>query len=393
MWHCFLDKFQTKRTKKKLANQSRKSRSHDYGSRGSRTKTNFLKQHHEVVGPRPTSASITFPLHHCHKSMTGLLCAVIVSRLHRWHIQKKAPICNSERRIFVDDPNPKCSDNIQNVAWQSLPRRTMLEHRNKLRNFFVFLFLFTQPAVWVRKTWYSVVRASQSTSSGAMTSSSSIPQLWYLDDGRLLFIFIYLSNAETWGERMSLKCLAKVRLDELTVVWDTDFFFLILKQRGRGLRERWDKIFCWRLRKIHCTHYNAYRRNTGMSPETLEVRTGRQSGSFTLRAHRAVQTRPVSSQAYATGFFRRLFLCPVHTWAAVRTVSNDVNERANFSLVFRGLNKTFSHRKFPMGYRMAESSQGNTNFQKDFFRQTTLGSLPAGLKNGLHRCLACHVLP
>ena len=35
---------------------------------------------------------------------------------------------------------------------------------------------------------------------------------------------------------------------------------------------------------------------------------------------------------------------------------------------------------FSMGYRRAKPTQGNTNFQKDFFWQTTSGSLPAGLK-------------
>ena len=58
-------------------------------------------------------------------------------------------------------------------------------------------------------------------------------------------------------------------------------------------------------------------------------------------------------------------------------------ERASFCLVFRSLNTTSSHRMFSMGYRRAKSTQGNTNFQKRIFWQTTPGSLPAGLKGVL----------
>ena len=54
-------------------NRSRKSCSHDYGSRGSRTKTDFLKQSQRAVGRRPASASMAFPLHHCHKSCRWLV--------------------------------------------------------------------------------------------------------------------------------------------------------------------------------------------------------------------------------------------------------------------------------------------------------------------------------
>ena len=73
LWQPFLDNFQTKRTKKKWANRSRKSCSHDYGSRGSRTKTNFLKQHQRAVGRRPASALMAFRLHHCHKKCRWLV--------------------------------------------------------------------------------------------------------------------------------------------------------------------------------------------------------------------------------------------------------------------------------------------------------------------------------
>ena len=69
-------------------------------------------------------------------------------------------------------------------------------------------------------------------------------------------------------------------------------FFLMLTRKGRGLRERWDKILRCRHSEIHCTHYDARRRVKGwVFPKTLEVRAGRLSGSFKLRGHRTVQTR------------------------------------------------------------------------------------------------------
>ena len=83
-----------------------------------------------------------------------------------------------------------------------------------------FWFLLTQPAVWAWETWSSVVWASQST-----CQRHDLQRLWYLADGRLLFIF-NLSNAEsrgTWKER-SLGW-TDCRAATLT------FFFLMLTRR------------------------------------------------------------------------------------------------------------------------------------------------------------------
>ena len=88
----FFRQFPEEENKKKIS-RSRKSCSHDYGSRGSHTKTNFLKQHQRAVGRRPASASMAFPLHHCHNDTShaaGLSRTVIVSRSHRWHSQTKS---------------------------------------------------------------------------------------------------------------------------------------------------------------------------------------------------------------------------------------------------------------------------------------------------------------
>ena len=160
--------------------------------------------------------------------------------------------------------------------------------------------------------------------------------------------------------------------------------------RRRGLGERGDKILRWR--HSNCTHYDACRRETAeCSQRRSEVRAGRLSSRFRLRAYRTVQTRPVSSRSvhHVRDFPRLLFLYPLPS-AAARTAPNGVKERASFCLVFLSLNTTSSHRMFSMGYRRAKSTQGNTNFQKRFFWQTTSGSLPAGLNTifGLRRALS-----
>ena len=131
---------------------------------------------------------------------------------------------------------------------------------------------------------------------------------------------------------------------------------------------------------------HAEERQRECSQRHSEVRAGRLSGRFRLRAYRTVQTTSLESKRTPRDFPRRLFLYPVPS-AATRTAPNGVKERASFCLVFRSLNTTSSRRMFSMGYRRAKSTQGNTNVQKEFFWQTTSGSLPAGLnKNCVFLC-------
>ena len=155
---------------------------------------------------------------------------------------------------------------------------------------------------------------------------------------------------------------------------------MLMRRRGLGVRA--DKIL--HSRHSNCTHYDACRDSASVPRDTqkCEQQEGRLSGRFRLRAYRTVQPGPVSSRSEPRGFPRRLFLYPVPSAcsAAARTAPNGVKERASFCLVFRSLNTTSSHRMFSMGNRRAKSTQGNTNFQKRIFWQTTSGSLPAGLK-------------
>ena len=181
----------------------------------------------------------------------------------------------------------------------------------------------------------------------------------------------------------NLEGLANVRLDpdELPgcrAATLTFFFFFLMLTRRRGLGERGDKILRWR--HSNCTHCDACRRETAeCSQRRSEVRAGKLSSRFRLRAYRTVQTRPVSIESKRTprDFPRLLFLYPLPS-AAARTAPNGVKERASFCLVFRSLNSTSSHRMFSMGYRRAKSTQGNTNFQKKFFVANNFGITTRG---------------
>ena len=81
--------------------------------------------------------------------------------------------------------------------------------------------------------------------------------------------------------------------------------------RRRVLGERGDKILCWR--HSNCTHYDACRRETAeCSQRRSEVRAGRLSSRFRLRAYRTVQCRLDQSrvEAYTTGFSQTSIFIP-----------------------------------------------------------------------------------
>ena len=158
------------------------------------------------------------------------------------------------------------------------------------------------------------------------------------------------------------------------------FFCVMLTRRRRGLGERGDKILRWR--HSSCTHNDACRRETAwVFPETRRSANRKTERRFQAQSvsHHTDWTS-LESKRTPRGFpmARRLFLYPVPS-AAARTAPNGVKERASFCLVFRSLNTTTSYRMFSICYRRAKPTQGNTNFQKEFFWRTTLGSLPAGL--------------
>ena len=134
------------------------------------------------------------------------------------------------------------------------------------------------------------------------------------------------------GGRMNLEGLANIRLDELIIV-----------------RRHWLSYFSAGV--THCCHLSdACQRETEMSPETLqllEVRAGRLCGSFRLRAHRTVPTRPVLSWGVHHGIFPDVFFFPFPDRPHERR-ANGVKERWSFCLCFHSLNTTLSNRMFSM---------------------------------------------
>ena len=149
--------------------------------------------------------------------------------------------------------------------------------------------------------------------------------------------------------------------------------------RRRGLGERGDKILCWR--HSNCTHYDACRRETAeCSQRRSEVRAGRLSSRFRLRAYRTVHTsRPVSSRCVHHGIFPDFYF---YTHSLQRTHERRpmASRREQVSALFvvastqRRLTECF-----PWATEGPNPPKETLTFKKDFFWQTTSGSLPTGL--------------
>ena len=148
--------------------------------------------------------------------------------------------------------------------------------------------------------------------------------------------------------------------------------------RRRGLGERGDKILRWR--HSNCTHYDACRREPQheCSQRRSEVRAGRLSSRFRLRAYRTVQTRPVSSRSVYHGIFPDFYFYTHSLQRPYERRPMASRREQVFVLFFRSLNTTSSHRMFSMGYRRAKSTQGNTNFQKRIFLANNFGITTRG---------------
>ena len=193
---------------------------------------------------------------------------------------------------------------------------------------FIFcLFLFTQPAVWAWETWYSVVWASRSTCS--WHSAAVIP--------RRRSTAVHFQPVERRVQR-NLEGLANVRFDpdeRQAVVrrhWLFFFVFLMLIRRGED-SERGETKFSAGVTVTAPTTMHAEERQHECSQRRSEVRAGRLSSRFRLRAYRTVQTRPVSSRSVHHGIFPDVYFY-THPSAAARTAPNGVKERASFCLVF-----------------------------------------------------------
>ena len=169
---------------------------------------------------------------------------------------------------------------------------------------------------------------------------------------------------------------------------DTDFFFKCLC--GEGARrtrtrvgERGDKpILHWR--HSNCTHYDACRRETAwVFPETVrsESRNTERRSPFRLRAYRTVQPGPVSSRSVHHGIFPDVYF---YTQSLQRPHERRpmASRREQVSALFF---VAWTQRRltecFPWATEGPNPPKETLTFKKEFFWQTTSGSLPAGLKS------------
>ena len=149
--------------------------------------------------------------------------------------------------------------------------------------------------------------------------------------------------------------------------------------RRRGLGERGDKILRWR--HSNCTHCDACRRETAecSHKRRSEVRAGRQSSRFRLGAYRTVQTRPVSSRSVHHGIFPDFYFY-THSLQRPHERRPMASRREQVSALFF---VAWTQRRltecFPWATEGPNPPKETLTFKKEFFWQTTSGSLPAGL--------------
>ena len=172
---------------------------------------------------------MAFPLHHCHKS-----CRWLVAYNDREQVDRTGHTVKEPTEAATP---PTCNRSV--VCW-----RLQLDHHRDMKDlkkasgiFFVSFY---------SASCLSLGDLVQRCLGQPVASQRQDLQQLYLADGRMLFTFT-LSNAESRGGRMNLKVLANVRRGWTDCRAATlTFFFLMLTRRGRGLRERWDKILRWR---------------------------------------------------------------------------------------------------------------------------------------------------
>ena len=129
---------------------------------------------------------------------------------------------------------------------------------------------------------------------------------------------------------------------------------------------------------------HAEERQRECSQRHSEVRAGRLSGRFRLRAYRTVQTRPVSSRSvyHVHGIFTDVYF---YTQSLQRPHKQSpmASRREQVSALFF---VAWTQRRLTEGFPWATEGPNppkeTLTFKKEFFWQTTAGSLPAGL-NGV----------
>ena len=159
---------------------------------------------------------------------------------------------------------------------------------------------------------------------------------------------------------------------------DFFFFFFLMLTRRRGLGERGDKILRWR--HSNCTHYDACRRETAwVFPETFRSAGWKTEQPFQAQSvsHRS---RPVSSRSVLHGIFPDVYF---YTQSLQRPHERRpmASRREQVSALFF---VAWTQRRltecFPWATEGPNPPKETLTFKKEFFWQTTSGSLPAGLK-------------
>ena len=156
---------------------------------------------------------------------------------------------------------------------------------------------------------------------------------------------------------------------------DTDFFFFFLMLiRGGEDSERGETKFSSGVTVTAPTTMHAKERQHECSQRRSEVRAGRLSSRFRLRAYRTVQTRPLPRD-----FPRRLFLYPPFSGR-----TNGAQWRQGESKFLPCFFVAWTQRRltecFPWATEGPNPPKETLTFKKESFWQTTTGSLPAGLK-------------
>ena len=127
---------------------------------------------------------------------------------------------------------------------------------------------------------------------------------------------------------------------------------------------------------------HAEERQRECSQRHSQVRAGRLSGHFRLRAYRTVQTGPVSSRSVHHGIFPDVYF---DTQSLQRPHERRpmASRREQVSALFF---VAWTQRRLTEFFRWATEGPNppkeTLTFKKEFFWQTTSGSLPAGLKAG-----------
>ena len=130
---------------------------------------------------------------------------------------------------------------------------------------------------------------------------------------------------------------------------------------------------------------HAEERQHECSQRRSEVRAGRLSSRFRLRAYRTVQTRPVSSRSVHHGIFPDVYFY-THSLQRPHERRPMASRREQVSALFF---VAWTQRRltecFPWATEGPNPPKETLTFKKEFFWQTTSGSLPAGLKGALSR--------